>query len=133
MSVTQENSDLAGDSTEFADKAIKKGKHQDKLKCGEGKQDGCSNPYQLHSLRWNTEKIIVDGGNVVGSLVTSSTFPWNIAVPPDGTIGVRILANVSVAFQVEQERSVVDSAGIFTLKFGRKKSRRHFHSGGANA
>ena len=45
MSVTQQNSDLAGDSTEFADEAKKKNdKHQDKLKCAEGKQDGCSNP-----------------------------------------------------------------------------------------
>ena len=40
----------------------------------------------------------------VGSFVTRSTVPWNIAVPPDGIIGVRILADVSVAFHVEQER-----------------------------
>ena len=53
MSVTQQNSDLAGDSTEFADKAKKKDKHRDKLKYAEGKQDGCSNPYQLHSLWWS--------------------------------------------------------------------------------
>ena len=61
----------------------------------------------------------------VGSFVTRSTLPSNIAVPPDGIIGVRILADVSVAFHVEQERerSVVDSAGIFTLKFGQKNIR----------
>ena len=42
-------------------------------------------------------------------------------MPLDGTkIGVRILADVSVAFRVKQERSVVDSAGIFTLSFGKK-------------
>ena len=27
---------------------------------------------------------IVDGANAVGSFVTRSTVPWNIAVPPDG-------------------------------------------------
>ena len=33
MSVTQQNSELASDSTEFADKAKKKDKHRNKLKC----------------------------------------------------------------------------------------------------
>ena len=33
MSVTQQNSDLAGDSTEFADKAKKEDQHRNKLKC----------------------------------------------------------------------------------------------------
>ena len=29
-------------------------------------------------------KIIVDGADAVGSFVTRSTIPWNIAEPPDG-------------------------------------------------
>ena len=40
MSVTKQNSDLAGDSTEFADREKQtktKGKHQDEQKCVEGK------------------------------------------------------------------------------------------------
>ena len=45
---------------------------------------------------------------------------WRAA---DSIIGERIFADVTVAFQVEQERSVVDSAGNFTLRFGRKKFR----------
>ena len=52
-------------------------------------------------------EFIVDGDNAVGSFVTRSPVPWNIAVPPDCMIGVQILADVSVAFHVQQERSVV--------------------------
>ena len=124
MSVIQQNSDLASDSTEYPDKSKKKrDKHRDKPKCAEGKQEGCSNPYQLHSLWWSCRWEVHRGwSQTLGSFVTRSTVPWNIAVPPDGIFGVRILADVSVAFHVEQEREVSwVYAGIFTLKFGRKK------------
>ena len=39
----------------------KQGNNQDKLKCAEGKQDGCSNPYQLHSLWWSGHRKIHRG------------------------------------------------------------------------
>ena len=65
-------------------------------------------------------KIIVDGTDAVGSFVTRSTVPWNIAVPPDGP-DVQILADVGVAFHVEMKRSVVDSTGIIHRKMKKKK------------
>ena len=81
-----------------------------------------------HSGGAASGKFIVDGANAVGSLVTRSTVPWNITVPTDGIIGARILADVGVAFQVEQKRGVVDFAGIFPLKFGRKNCFGQMHS-----
>ena len=59
--------------------------HRDQLKCVDGKQDGCSiHTSYIHSAAAATGKVIVDGANAVGSFVTRSTVPWNIAVPPDG-------------------------------------------------
>ena len=73
--------------------------------------------HYIHSGGAATEKFIVDGANAVGSFVTRSTFAWNIPAPPDGiNLANKILADVSVAFPVEQEKSVVDSVGIFIFK-----------------
>ena len=83
--------------------------------CREDKMDSPIHTNYIQSGGATTLIIIVDGADAVGSFVTCSTVPWNTAVPPDGKKIARILADVSVTFHVEQERSVVDSAGIFTL------------------
>ena len=70
--VTQQNSDPAVDSTEFADNAKKREKHQYKLKYAEGEQDGCSNPYQLHSLWWSCRWEVRRGWSQRRRLVPSS-------------------------------------------------------------
>ena len=55
MSVTQQNSDFASDTTEFADKA--KNKHRDKLACAEGKQDGCKTNQHMGISACETSKL----------------------------------------------------------------------------
>ena len=119
MSVTQQNSDLSGDSTEFADKA-KKWKN-----IGTRREDKMDSPIHTDYIQSGgaTSLIsIVDGANAVGSFVTRSTVLWNIAVPLDGMKLEYEFLRMSASFHAEQERSVVDSAGIFTLKFGRGKT-----------
>ena len=113
-------------------KQEKEDKHQDKLTCVEGKHHGCSKQYQLHSLWWRaTGKFIVDGAKAVGSFVPCSTVPWNIAVPPGGKNLAYKFLRMSASHSM-LDKSVVDYAGILTLKFGLRNSRKYFHSGGAN-
>ena len=52
-------------------------------KCRRKRQSGGVQNNHIQTGGANT-MIIVDGADAVGSFVTRSTVPWNIAVPPDG-------------------------------------------------
>ena len=58
----------------------KKDKHRNKLKCAEGKQDGCSNPYHLHSLWWCNHLSLSWMEHAVCPFVTCAEIHWNMVV-----------------------------------------------------
>ena len=83
LSVTQQNSDLDSDSTEFADKEKRYTSEQAEM-CRKDKMDSPIHTNYIPSGGATALIFIVDGAHALGSLVTRSTVPWNKAEPPDG-------------------------------------------------